>query len=253
MKLTQQEVKQLTPAGIKLAREFLSDAREGKTTELPAGLLTDSMYAQDVAVPCYVEKRTFANRREAGEYLSKALLPLGIGYVNENYPLWSWIGMFFFDCLVNRDENRQFKMGRLPDQAFIFDPIEMDTLFASFNRLMIAWQAFEQHGDLHAAWMLDLSVVDVPDIVDRIIRSRPRFSSNGIVKLVGLLYIDPKTGRPKRNVAGHGAVGGVRRLNNVLDQLYMTYDVYGMRAEQLLALLPEEFKRFNAAAGSARN
>ena len=90
-KLTQQKVKQLTPAGIKLARGFLRDAREGKADELPEGLLTDSTYAKDAAVPCYVEKRTFANRREAGEYLSKALSPLGIGYVNGNYPLWSWI------------------------------------------------------------------------------------------------------------------------------------------------------------------
>lgn len=251
--MTQQTVKQLTPAGIKLAREFLRDVREGKTAELPEGLLSDSEYARDVAVPCSVKKRTFANRRDAGEYLSRTLSPLGIGYINGNYSLWSWIGMFFFDCLVDRDDNGQFKIGRLPDQAFVFDASEMDTLFASFNRLMIAWETFEHHGDLHADWMLDLSVVDVPDIVDRIIRSRPRFSSNGIVKLVGLLYINPETGRPKRNVAGHGAVGGVRRLNDVLDQLYMTYDVYGMRAEQLLAMLPDEFKRFNPTAGSARN
>ena len=74
------------------------------------------------------------------------------------------------------------------------------------------------------------------------------FSSNGVVKLVGLLYFDRQTGNLKS-----GAARDVRRLTDFLDQLYMTYDVYGMRAEQLLALLPDEFKRFNPAAGSARD
>jgi hypothetical protein len=70
--------------------------------------------------------------------------------------------------------------------------------------------------------------------------------------LIGLLYIDPETRRVKTRAGADDAIGGIRRLNAVLDQLYMTYDVYSMRAEQILALLPEEFQRFNPEAGSAR-
>ena len=34
------------------------------------------------------------------------------------------------------------------------------------------------------------------------------------------------------------------RFIDVLDQLYMTYDVYGMSAEELMKLLPAEFDRW---------
>ena len=94
--------------------------------------------------------------------------------------------------------------------------------------------------------------MSISKLVERTIRSRQRFASNGIVKLIGLLYVDQATRRVRTGAGADDAIGGIRRLNDVLDQLYMTYDVYGMRAEQLLALLPEEFQRFNLTAGSAR-
>ncbi len=251
--MTIHQVKELTSDGIKLAREFLSDAREGKAIELPKGLLTDAVYAKDAAVPCFVEKRAFANRREAGEYLSEALAPLGIGNVNGNYPLWSWLGIFYFDSFVEQDDENRYKLARLPDYAFVLDTNTVNPRDMLLHRLMLAWEAYRRHGDQFAQWMLQQPVTSVPKIVERTIRSRQRFSSQGIVKLIGMLYIDPQSYAPKRGAGNDDAIGGIRRLNDVLDQLYMTYDVYGMSAEQLLALLPDEFKRFNTAAGSARD
>ena len=250
--MTKQRVKQLTPDGIKLAREFLRDAREGKATELPNGLLTDAAYARDISASCFVEKRTFANRRDAGQYLSQTLEPLGIGETNGNYPLWSWLGMFFLESLVDKDAQERFKIGRIPDYAFVIDVSGMDTRDFLSNRLMLSWETYRYHGDQYASWMLEQPVMSIPKLVERTIRSRQRFASHGIIKLIGLLYIDQATRRVRTRAGADDAVGGIRRLNDVLDQLYMTYDVYGMSAEKLLAILPEEFKHFNAAAGSAR-
>ena len=251
--MTIQQVKELTSDGIKLAREFLRDARDGKVTELPNGLLSGTGYARETAVSCFVEKRTFTNRREAGQYLAEALAPLGIGNINGNHPLWSWLGMFYLDSLVERDDENRYKLGRLPDYAFVLDASAVNPRDILFHRLMLAWEAHRHHGDQFAKWMLDQSITSIPKIVERTIRSRQRFSSHGIVKLIGILYINPQSGALKRGAGNDDAIGGIRRLNGFLDQLYMTYDVYGMSAEKLLALLPEEFKRFNATAGSARN
>ena len=41
--------------------------------------------------------------------------------------------------------------------------------------------------------------------------------------------------------------GSLTRLIDVLSQLSMTYDVYGMTEEQLLPLLPPEFDPFRPA------
>ena len=250
--MTRQLLKEFKPDGIARARAFLRDAREGNVTTLPEGLLTDPTYTTDIAEACYVEKRNFANRYEAGKYLSEILAPLGIGNINGNLPLWSWLGMFYFDRLVNQDDQGKFKIGRLPDYAFVIDT-ETDGRDELSNRLMLAWETYRLHGDKYASWMLDQPVMSIPKLVERTIRSRQRFASSDIVKLIGMLYFERQTGTPKPGASNDDAIGGIRRLNDVLDQLYMTYDVYGMRAEQLLALLPEEFKRFNAAAGSARS
>ena len=161
--------------------------------------------------------------------------------------------MLYFESLVERDVQERLTMGRIPDAAFVIDPNALNPGESPFTRLMLAWETYRNHGDTFANWMLDQPVMYVPRIVDRLTTSRLRFSSNGIVKLVGMLYIEPTTGKVKPRSGGDKTTGGIRRLNDVLDQIYMTYDVYGMSAEQLLVMLPDEFKRFNPTAGSARN
>ena len=254
--MTKQRVKELTSDGIKLAREFLRNARDGKATELPNGLLIDTAYARDISASCFVEKRTFTNRRDAGQYLSQALEPLGIGAINGNYQLWSWLGMFYFDCLIDQDEKGKFKLGktRPPDRAFIFDEDKMNlqNRDMSYNRLKLAWEVLQLYGEDYGWWILNQPVISVDSLVDEIVQSHSRSYAKEIVKLIGLLYIDPQTGQRKAGSIDKEGQGSIRRLSNFINQLYVTYDVYRMRAEELLAILPEEFKHFNAAAGSAR-
>ncbi len=250
--MTQHRVRELTLDGIAYAKRFLNDAREGSATDVPDDLLNDDRYAKPTATECFVEKRAFESRRDAGEYFSRVLNPLGIGYINGNYQLWSWLSMFYLTALTSRTEDGYLNLDRLPNQAVLIDPSETDLRLELFHRLMFAWETYRIHGDEYAKWILDHPVTFVPRLVDRLMTSRSRFSSHGYVKLVGLLYIDPNSGAVKRYAGGTKSIGGMRRLNDVLDQIYMTYDVYGMRAEQLLALLPDEFQRFNPAAGSAR-
>ena len=250
-KQTRHRVRALTPAGIARARQFLADARTGSATEAPAELLADAQLTTEVNPACYVEPRAFKTRRDAGAYLADALQPLGVGNTHRNYPLWSWLGMFYFEQLVSCDADGKFRMGNLPDYAFVIDGAKTDDRDVPANRLMLAWETYVSHGDSHAGWMLSQSVMAIGKIVGRLIRSQHRYASREFVKLLGIMYFEPATGRLKRG-AGADSRGGVSRLRDVLDQLYMTYDVYGMEAEQLLALLPDEFRRFNPDAGSAR-
>ena len=74
------------------------------------------------------------------------------------------------------------------------------------------------------------------------------FRAEGIIDLAHRLYADRPTRRLKLGVLAGGQnqrpPGGIVRLLDVLNQLYMTYDIYGMTAEQLLPLLPPEFNRW---------
>ena len=85
-------------------------------------------------------------------------------------------------------------------------------------------------------------------LADRLAGAPEMFRSVGIVDLAHRLYADPHTRQLKSGVLAGGQnqrpTGGVVRLLDVLNQLYMTYDVYGMTAVQLTEILPPEFNRW---------
>ncbi len=247
-----QQICELTDAGIKAAREYLAKLRAGERAPFPYALLTDRRYAQAVAPAVSVEQRHFASRREAGAYLKDRLAPLGNAAIADNAGLWSWLGMFYFHQIVGIDAAGNPRLGRNPDVAYIIDPDETGRgarrHFA--HRLLLCWEIYVRHGE--TAWyLLDEPVGSLGQLADRLSGAPEMFRAVGIVELAHRLYADPVTRRLKSGVLGGGQnqrpPGGIVRLLDVLNQLYMTYDVYGMTAQQLLPLLPPEFDRWQGA------
>ena len=248
-----QRVCELTAAGISAAKEYLAKLRAGERAPFPYALLTDSRYAQPVTPAAYVEQRAFTNRRDAGAYLSDRLAPLGNAAIADNPGLWSWLGMFYFHQVVGIDADGNPRLGRNPDVAYVIDPDETGRgarrHFA--HRLLLSWEIYIRHGE--TAWyLLDEPVNSLRQLADRLSGAPEMFRAVGIVELAHRLYADPLTRSLKSGALAGGQnqrpPGGIVRLLDVLNQLYMTYDVYGMTAEQLLALLPPEFDRWQAAA-----
>jgi hypothetical protein len=66
-------------------------------------------------------------------------------------------------------------------------------------------------------------------------------ANRGVLEAALMLYFDPKKRRPKPGAQTPGNPGTVRRLVHVLQQLDLTYDIYGLSGRQILELLPEEF------------
>ncbi|HVT02104.1 MAG TPA: hypothetical protein VHL58_01875, partial [Thermoanaerobaculia bacterium] len=68
-----------------------------------------------------------------------------------------------------------------------------------------------------------------------------------LIEAVHLLYWDEARKRPKRGATTSSRAGNLRRLITVLQQLDFNYDLYGMRADEILALLPREFDTWKPA------
>jgi hypothetical protein len=63
-----------------------------------------------------------------------------------------------------------------------------------------------------------------------------------VLEALNALYLDRAHGLPKRNAQTPSPQPGtLRRFVRVLQQLDVTYDVYGMSGEAILDLLPPEF------------
>ena len=253
--MAEHQVCELTADGIRAAKTYLAVLRQDADAKPPAGLLTDSRYAEPVAPAVSVEQRPFANRREAGAYLADRLAPLGVGRIADNAGLWSWLGMFYFEQVVGWYADGQMRIAPA-DVPYVIDP-HSDRRGDSQrhrNRLLAAWDIYTRHGEARARGLLSHPVSAMEQLADRLLGAVEAYRAPGIMDLANRLYTDPATGMQKSGVAGGGQnqrpPGGIVRLLDVLNQLYMTYDVYGMTAEQLLPLLPAEFERWQAAAAA---
>lgn len=247
---------EMTPQGIREAQEYLSILRDGKRLRTWQRdldeLLTNPDNAQPVSQEILIQRRPFANRREAGKYLQPILAPLGVGRIAGNHALWSWLGMFYLEQAAVSDPVG-YPTPSATDVAYILDPQTNNLSNSSHrHRLMAAYEIYVRHGE--KAWcMLDQPLRNMERFTMRLLSSRMIFNAVGVVELAHLLYVDPQTRRYKPGFSGNWERGGVdnpgtlSRLISVLNQLYMTYDVYGMTAQQLLELLPTEFDRWKPA------
>ena len=242
---------EMTSEGIQEAKEYLSILRDGKrlrTWEKDLDeLLSDPVNVTPVYPEILVQRRPFANRREVGEYLQPLLSPMGVGRIVGNNALWSWLGMFYLGQAARRDTVGNPKPSG-GDTAYLLALENVSDVTGYRHRLMAAYYIRFRHGE--KAWcMLDQPVHQMEHFTAILYGSPVLFNSVGVVELAHLLYADKTSRRYKSGIVGAGrrgnhAPGGLSRLVSVLNQLYMTYDVYGMAAQQLLDLLPPEFDRW---------
>ena len=157
--------------------------------------------------------------------------------------------MFFFEQVTTRDRHGLLRISD-SDVAYIIDPSGggRGAQQRHRNRLLAAWEIYTRHGE--TAWpMLEQPVSSMEQTAEYLMNKIEVFRSAGVVDLAIRLYGDPVKRAYKQGFVGGGGrqrpPGGLRRLLDVLDQLNMTYDVYGMAAEQLMGLLPPEFDRWH--------
>lgn len=243
-------VHELTDEGIRAAKDYLDSLREGKRFPFPETLLTDPQYATPIKPQIEVEQSSFETRFDAGLYLVRSLAQIDPARVIGNAHLWSWIGMFYFEDVVNKDSAGNPQIGRNPDIAYVIDP-QGTGRGAYAHRLMLAYETYLWHKE--SAWLMLGEPVDSLSTFTARLSGKPEaFRSEGVIELAHRLYADRLTRKLKQGTYGRNRAtappGSLPRFLDVLDQLYMTYDVYGMTADQILPLLPPEFDRFKPVA-----
>ena len=242
-------VREFTDDGLEYARAYLASIRDGGWRPVPAELLFDDEYATPVTPSVSVEARPFKDRRELGQCLADRLVPLGADAVGSNWHLWSWLGMFYVESLTGGVTGRSSKT-LFAEIAHIIDPSHHDSRDRSHHRLKMAYDLWTQWGE-DAWYLLDQAANSMPQFTLRIVQSPEIIRSKSLVPLALELYVDKVSGELRPGSTGMSQStappGSLPRLIAVLNQLSLTYDVYGMTLEQLVPLLPPEFDSFRPA------
>jgi hypothetical protein len=211
------------------------------TLSPPFGLLEDPALTDLMPGEVEVPAQSFTNRMEAGRFLNELLDAAGIQSPERDQGLWTWLTLFYFDAVCPADGNGR----RNPkDEARLI--AQVDNFQRFYRHLLLGpYLIVRAHRDMpeRAIAFLCKPLWEPGEIAEQLASRKELVTNRAVVEVATLLYYDRTTGSFKRG-AGSSVKGAARRLAALLNQLDITYYLYGMTTNELLALLPKEFDRF---------
>lgn len=235
-------VRILTDDGVTCFAAYLAGLRTGSKEEPPYHVLSDPITSRDADVTAFVERNNFADRYEFGSYLVAQLASFNQPLLSRNFGLWTWLALYYFDqtCPKRSDGTR-----RPGEDARHILPSRFNWQRTYRQLVREAWFAVRLSGEVVKPLLAgDLSTRG--DIIEQCSSRQTIISNPVIMAAVRDLYINPKTGKPRRGTAGKEG-GSPRRLSAVLQQLDLTYDLWASTSQQVAALLPAEFEDWKKA------
>ena len=210
----------------------------------PMELLEDPALTELLPGDVEVPKRSFTNRLEAGKFFNEILDAARILLLERDQGLWAWLTLSYFDEVCPADVHGR----RNPQDEARLLPI-LDNYQRFYRHLLLGpFLIVRAHRDQpeRAIAMLCNPLWKPGEIVEQLASRKELVTNRAVVELATILYYNPATGSFKRG-AGSSVKGAPRRLAALLNQLDLTWYLYGMSADEVLHLLPKEFDRFREA------
>ncbi|MEX0450179.1 hypothetical protein V6X63_10525 [Spiribacter sp. 221] len=234
------EFRILNDSGLEAFREYIASGASG---EVPRELLRNPETSSACPVTILIERISFQNRFEFGQYLGKVLSTMDQARLATDRHIWSSLALQWFDllCPVKGNGKRDVK----EECRYI-----LSRDYRHFYRHLVRspWQLVRDHGDNSRFLLIAPRHSDHPlsvhgEILEQIGSRQQVLGSPSVIAAANALYFDHESGRPKKGAAGSSR-GSARRLGLVLRQLDLTFDAEGMPEVALFDVLPEEFERW---------
>jgi hypothetical protein len=235
-------LRKLNERGIEAFASHLASIRAGSSFESNPALLYVDEYSTAVTPRIEISARKFRNKLEAARYLADVLQPIESPSLAADAGLWSWLALFYFDQLspVGSDGKRRPRENyhyipslqrRGHERHLLSGPYRLYRMHGVRSRVLLH-PAVHQHG----SFLYDLGY------------RRDLITNRGLITAIDQLYWNEKTRRPKRGATTPSRPGNLRRLIAVIEQLEFNYDLFGMNAAEILALLPSEFEAWKGGS-----
>jgi hypothetical protein len=235
-------LRKLTAKGVAAFRDHLREIRAGVEFQSNPALLYVDEYSTAVVPRIEIAAKRFARKIDLAVHLADVLRPIDTPALTADTGLWSWLALFYFDQIapVGADGKRR------PREDYHYIP---DDHHRGHERHLLAgpYRLHRIHGE-HARVLLHPPVHQHGRFVYDLGYRRDFLTNRGLIEAIDRLYWNPRTHRPKPG-AGSDRAGSLRRLIAVLQQLELNYDLYGMNASEILALLPREFDVWRPRVG----
>lgn len=238
------QLARFNPDGIHAFRQTLQAARDGETRATPLPILNDPALVEFVTDAGDIDVEVFSTRMQLAAYLSPVLEGVNSPDLLRDTGLWAWLSAAFFDTVCPADaygnRNPQADYRHIPTNDW-----------RHFYRHLIRgavriYRLFEPDPD-KGAIVLCQHPAKPGDFVEQLCSRQERITNPAIIEVANCLYFDTDTEKPKRGSSPNSPKAGtLRRFTSTLDQLDLTYDLYSMKADDLIAILPSEFTKYRA-------
>ena len=195
-------------------------------------------------IPCDVRLNTDASWDTRYEYALGLYEIFGRSFIKDNLYnsyFWDWITALYFDQFC-KNSNGKFRPGALATLSL--HPKKGRRYYR--HRAAGPIHAFYTHADEPVASLVVLTNPPPKhgDLPEQLLGNPQFFGYTNIISASTLLYVDPETREPHRNVNSKTKGGAARRLTKFLKQLDLTYDISRIPTLELLSMLPNEFDVF---------
>jgi hypothetical protein len=236
-------LRRLNAQGMQLFAEYLESLKSTPILPPPLVLLSEDVTSEEASA-LEVDRQNFGSRLAAAQWLYETLEAAHIPNVARDAGLWAWLSLLHFDEVCPPDGRGYRKPGEcarhIPDVSN----------FQRYYRHLLAgpWRIYRTHRDDPARAMVVLcQPLHTPgDLVEQLASRQELVTNRAFLAAATTLYVDPHTRLPKRGGGGKSR-GTARRLADVCNQFDVTWDLYALEPDELLARLPKEFERFRAA------
>jgi len=246
------QIRRLTAEGVGVLRAWLS-AAEG---EQPPQILLDGDLSEPWLEEAVDLQRVFDSRFSFGMYLADVLQHHRLTdlMLPEHDEMWAWLAVAYFGQL--RKRNR--KTGKFQgSEHFIVERRGLKGSLAYRQAPRTAYELAVVHGD--AARICLAKPMDTFGDMAEQLASRTYLARNrGFIRAAAQLYVrkgevvrgaSTYPVKPsKRKQGDRKGYGGLRRLEQRLAKLDLTYDAAALSAEQIVELLPREFEKYKPQA-----
>jgi len=227
----------LTPIGTKEFADFIVNFKKDSTISLPIHILEEAPYSKQFE-EIEIDRDIFATRLELGEYLVTHLESIPRDKLLENEGLWNWLSLLWLDQLIPVDGNGKRKVGEIARYVY-------NSNYQTFYRHLVAasWDIYSRYGEHSKIFLSTPAHITNRFILD--LGCRQNLISNGnLIQVAQKLYWNEdgklKDGM-KKGAVSRKKPGNLSRLIAILNQLDATYDLYDMKPDDIMSLLPAEF------------
>lgn len=233
----------LNPNGITAFAAYLQALRDGSSDAPPYHLLSDEATSEALETDVLVENKTFSDSFAFGTYLAATLENLPRTEIAFNHALWSWLALYHFDQVCPAVNGKRTV---LEDAVYILPTIYNHRKYYR-HLVRTPWLAVDKNGMYAKVLLINRGGGKRSDIFEQLAARQTIFGNPTIIEGAYKLYFDDQAGLPKRGAGSKGA-GTPRRLVSFIQQIDLTYDLMACSADQFVALLPDEFAKFQVAA-----